>query len=311
METSTAEPPRHAAAARAADPDFIVGSPRSGSTLIEQILRRFHSRSKAHTTSLPTVPRISTADLDGRQTSHPDAPDHELEEFAGKDICRRPERTAPRADPVHRQDAEQLPPYRPDPSAAAEREDHRCAPRANGLLLRQLQAAVRPGPGVHLWPRRHRALLPHLPRPHALLGGSPSRAGLASELRRCRARPGGQCSPAAAVLRLEFEPACVEFHRTERSVRTASSEQVRQPIYREGLSQWRHYEPWLAPLRETLGTPWRATANKSVRGAMPARACRGPRPKWRRQSSAAPGCGWSRPAGRNRAESGRPRARAE
>jgi tetratricopeptide (TPR) repeat protein len=52
---------------------------------------------------------------------------------------------------------------------------------------------------------------------------------------------------------LEFEPACVEFHKTERSVRTASSEQVRQPIYREGLDQWRHYEPWLGRLREALG----------------------------------------------------------
>jgi tetratricopeptide (TPR) repeat protein len=52
---------------------------------------------------------------------------------------------------------------------------------------------------------------------------------------------------------LPFEPACLEFHRTERSVRTASSEQVRQPIYREGLDQWRHYEPWLGPLREALG----------------------------------------------------------
>jgi hypothetical protein len=52
---------------------------------------------------------------------------------------------------------------------------------------------------------------------------------------------------------LEFEPACVEFHKTERSVRTASSEQVRQPIYREGLDQWRHYEPWLQSLREALG----------------------------------------------------------
>ena len=52
---------------------------------------------------------------------------------------------------------------------------------------------------------------------------------------------------------LQFEPACVEFHKTERSVRTASSEQVRQPIYREGLEQWRHYEPWLGALREALG----------------------------------------------------------
>jgi tetratricopeptide (TPR) repeat protein len=52
---------------------------------------------------------------------------------------------------------------------------------------------------------------------------------------------------------LPFEPACVEFHRTERSIRTASSEQVRQPIFREGLDQWRHYEAWLGPLRESLG----------------------------------------------------------
>jgi hypothetical protein len=51
---------------------------------------------------------------------------------------------------------------------------------------------------------------------------------------------------------LSFEPQCVEFHKTERSVRTASSEQVRQPIFRDGLSQWRNYEPWLAPLKHNL-----------------------------------------------------------
>jgi len=52
---------------------------------------------------------------------------------------------------------------------------------------------------------------------------------------------------------LEFEPECVEFHKTKRSVRTASSEQVRQEIYREGLDQWKHFEPWLGPLRTALG----------------------------------------------------------
>ena len=52
---------------------------------------------------------------------------------------------------------------------------------------------------------------------------------------------------------LEFEPACIEFHKTERSVRTASSEQVRQPLYREGLEQWRHFEPHLESLRAALG----------------------------------------------------------
>jgi predicted Zn-dependent protease len=52
---------------------------------------------------------------------------------------------------------------------------------------------------------------------------------------------------------LPFEPACLEFHRTARRVHTASSEQVRRPINTEGLEQWRHYEPWLGPLREALG----------------------------------------------------------
>jgi hypothetical protein len=52
---------------------------------------------------------------------------------------------------------------------------------------------------------------------------------------------------------LEFEPSCIEFYRTTRNVHTASSEQVRQPVFREGLVQWRHYEPWLGPLRDALG----------------------------------------------------------
>jgi tetratricopeptide (TPR) repeat protein len=52
---------------------------------------------------------------------------------------------------------------------------------------------------------------------------------------------------------LEFEPRCIDFHKTVRSVRTASSEQVRQPISREGLEQWKHYEPWLEPLKQALG----------------------------------------------------------
>jgi len=52
---------------------------------------------------------------------------------------------------------------------------------------------------------------------------------------------------------LEFEPQCLEYHRTERSIRTPSSEQVRQPIYRDALAAWKPFEPWLAPLKEALG----------------------------------------------------------
>jgi len=52
---------------------------------------------------------------------------------------------------------------------------------------------------------------------------------------------------------LGFESACIEFYKTERRIHTASSEQVRKPINREGIDQWRHFEPWLGSLREALG----------------------------------------------------------
>jgi hypothetical protein len=52
---------------------------------------------------------------------------------------------------------------------------------------------------------------------------------------------------------LEFEEACVEFHKTKRTVRTPSAEQVRQPINTAGVDQWRNFEQHLAPLKHALG----------------------------------------------------------
>jgi hypothetical protein len=52
---------------------------------------------------------------------------------------------------------------------------------------------------------------------------------------------------------LPFEEQCLRFYQTQRAVQTVSSEQVRRPIYAEGLDQWRHFEPWLGPLKEALG----------------------------------------------------------
>jgi tetratricopeptide (TPR) repeat protein len=53
---------------------------------------------------------------------------------------------------------------------------------------------------------------------------------------------------------LEWNDRCLEFHRTERPVRTASASQVRQPLYRSSVGRWRAYEPWLGPLLEALGS---------------------------------------------------------
>jgi tetratricopeptide (TPR) repeat protein len=55
-----------------------------------------------------------------------------------------------------------------------------------------------------------------------------------------------------AYCNLPFEPECLRFHENKRVVQTISSQQVRQPIYAEGVDQWRHFEPWLEPLRQPL-----------------------------------------------------------
>jgi hypothetical protein len=53
---------------------------------------------------------------------------------------------------------------------------------------------------------------------------------------------------------LPFEAECLRFYENDRAVRTASSQQVRKPIFREGVDQWRRYDPWLGPLKESLGS---------------------------------------------------------
>ncbi len=63
----------------------------------------------------------------------------------------------------------------------------------------------------------------------------------------------GQVRRILDYLDLPFEPACLRYWETERAVRTPSSEQVRQPIFRSAQEQWHNYAPWLQPLREALG----------------------------------------------------------
>ena len=52
---------------------------------------------------------------------------------------------------------------------------------------------------------------------------------------------------------LPFDEACLRFHENRRAVRTVSSEQVRRPIFRDGLEQWRRFEAWLGPMKDALG----------------------------------------------------------
>jgi hypothetical protein len=52
---------------------------------------------------------------------------------------------------------------------------------------------------------------------------------------------------------LEFEQGCLEFYKTDRAIRTPSSEQVRQPVYKGALDQWRNFDTHLGPLKKALG----------------------------------------------------------
>jgi len=52
---------------------------------------------------------------------------------------------------------------------------------------------------------------------------------------------------------LPFEAGCLRFYENNRAVRTVSSEQVRRPIFRDGIDQWRNFESWLEPLKAALG----------------------------------------------------------
>ena len=63
----------------------------------------------------------------------------------------------------------------------------------------------------------------------------------------------GELARMLAHCELPYDEACLSFHKNKRAVRTPSSEQVRQPIYRSSHEQWRNFNQWLDPLKRALG----------------------------------------------------------
>jgi len=244
--------------ARAADPIFIVGLPRSGSTLIEQILASHSAVEGTH--ELADVPRI-VMDLRGRDRSLDDARyPAVLEQMSAADYRRLGEKYLSDTR-VYRTGRARFIDKMPNnfrhlglihlmlPNAKiidARREPMACC---FGNLKQLFASGQEFAYSIEDIARYYRTYLELMSHWNAVLPGRVLRVqheDLVDDLE-------GHVRRLLEYCELKFEPACIEFHKTERSVRTASSEQVRQPIYREGLDQWRHYEPWLGPLRAALG----------------------------------------------------------
>jgi tetratricopeptide (TPR) repeat protein len=244
--------------ALAADPIFIVGLPRSGSTLIEQILAS-HSAVEG-TQELADLPRIA-ASLKGRD-ANPDDPRYPavLAELSAEDY-RRLGQNYLSDTRVYRTGKARFIDKMPNnfrhiglihlmlPNAKiidARREPMACCFGIFKQLFANGQEFSYSLKDIGRYYRTYLEIMRHW---DAVLPGRVLRvqhADVVDDLE-------GNVRRLLDYCELEFEPGCLEFHRTERSVRTASSEQVRQPIYRDSLDQWRRYEPWLGPLRESLG----------------------------------------------------------
>jgi tetratricopeptide (TPR) repeat protein len=234
----------------AADPIFVLGMPRAGSTLVEQILAS-HSLVEG-TTELPDMPALARhiADYpDGIATLSADA----LREI-GEDYLRRAAIQRRTDRPFF---IDKLPnnwahvplihlalpnariiDARRDPIACcfSNFKQHYARGQSFSYSLDDLGRYYRDY--VRLMTHVD-AVLPgrvHLVDHEALIENTET------EVRALLAACG-----------LDFEPACLAFHENDRAVRTASSEQVRRPINRDGVDAWRPYAPWLGPLQSALG----------------------------------------------------------
>lgn len=253
----------------AADPIFIVGLPRSGSTLLEQILASH--RQVDGTQELYEIPRI-------------------VAEWSANKGARYPQNLAD-LDPqcferLGKRYLDEVEPYRSGRPRFVDKMPnnfwhigliHLMLPNAKIIEIRRHPLAVCVGNyrqhyarGQHFsyaiddlagYYRTYAEVMRHWSE--TLVGRVLTVAyedvveALESSVRRI-----------LTFCELEFDPACLDFHHNKRIVNTPSSEQVRQPLFRDGLSSWRRFEPWLEPLRAALGDEVRYWENR--------RACQRP-----------------------------------
>ena len=242
----------------APDPIFIVGLPRAGSTLIEQILSS-HSMVEG-TMELPEI--ISIVRMLRQQGEDGDVPYHEVLAALGATEVRALGEQYLERTRIHRKRGA---PFFIDkmpnnfahigfirlalPNAKI--IDARRHPLACGFSAFKQQFARGQNFSYSLedigrYYRDYVELMAHF---DAVLPGRIHRVFYEDMVADTEA----QVRALLDYCGLPFEDACLRFFENDRPVRTASSEQVRRPIYREGVEHWKHYEPWLGPLKAALG----------------------------------------------------------
>jgi len=255
-ETFTAEffASRRGAGSPARDPIFIVGMPRAGSTLLEQILAS-HSQVEG-TMELPTLPQIAR-ELAGNEEGF-------LAAVASlSDAGRRAlgERYLAETSTQRRTAAPFFIDKMPNnflyvgliqlilPNATiidARRHPMGCCFSMFKQHFARGQNFAYGLEDIGAYYRDYVDLMAHF---DAVLPGRVHRVFHESVIEDTES----QIRRLLACCGLPFEESCLRFYENERAVRTASSEQVRRPIFRDGVDQWRNYVPWLGPLRDALG----------------------------------------------------------
>jgi predicted Zn-dependent protease len=248
-----------AGGANAPDPIFIVGLPRSGSTLIEQILAS-HSLVEG-TMELPDIPQIAH-ELAGRDEAGGETPFFDAAAALSAQERRALGERYLAATRVHRKAGAQFFIDKMPNNCLyvglinlilpnAKIIDARRHPLGCCFSVFKQHFARGQNFGYRLddigrYYGDYVELMAHM---DAVLPGRIHRAFYESVVQNTEA----EIHRLLDYCGLPFEAGCLRFYENERAVRTASSEQVRRPIFREGMDQWRHYETWLGPLKQALG----------------------------------------------------------
>jgi predicted Zn-dependent protease len=246
--------------AEAPDPIFIVGLPRAGSTLIEQILSSHPS--VEGTMELPDIPRIAAEIFRREAPTGTKGFAHAVAAFTAPELRALGERYLAETRSQRKTDKpffiDKMPNnylYAPLihlmlPNAKiidARRHPMGCCFSGFKQHFARGQSFTYSLDDVGRYYRDYVELMAHL---DTVLPGLVHRVlheemieDTELQVRRLLAHCG-----------LPFDERCLRFYENERAVRTASSEQVRQPIFRDGMDQWKHFEPWLGPLKHALGS---------------------------------------------------------